>query len=133
MLIPPEAGIEFWRRSFRLERGEAAASCIEVTDDYKLKGVPAEAGTVFYSLITPCEPLLCSEGCLRLEYAPGKSAWLAYDSEHLEASIERTPELGSRLIRNWGAAMYRIVLREIGPVLSGTRLIQIRQEAEGSR
>lgn len=119
---PPEAGIVSWRRTFRLHR--AAEPAIEVTDAFVLT---APSQRIFYSLITPCEPIRSPKevGKLRFEYAPGRWAALTFDAERLSADIERIGELGSRLRRNWGDNMYRIVLREQAPVTVAERVIRI--------
>src|SRR6185437_11500197 len=87
-------------------------------------GAPAE---IFHSLITPCEPSIEGDdsGEIRLTYAPGKHAVVHYNAEHLRARIEKIDHMDSRLRRNWGDRMYRIVLEERQPVAAGERMITV--------
>lgn len=120
---PEEAGIATWERTVRLERDGVAA--VTVRDAFAMKdGVPAE---MFHSLMTPCEPAVEGEdgGEIRLTYAPGKQAVVRYDAEHLRARIEKIDRMESRLRRNWGDNMYRIVLEERNPVAAGERTIAV--------
>lgn len=117
---PAEAGIGFWRRTVRLVRGPEAA--VEVVDEFALTGEPAG---VFYSLMTPCAPELAGEGIVRLRYAPDRTARIRYDSAFATARIEPVERMESRLRRNWGDSMYRIVLEERGPVSGGSRRIAV--------
>ncbi|WP_217594705.1 heparinase II/III family protein [Cohnella sp. GbtcB17] len=122
---PAEAGIRVWRRTFTLDRAERPQ--IEIADRFELDN---ETSDLFYSLMTPCEPLPAADGTIRLEYAPGRAAVLAFDRDHLEAVVEPISTMASRLIRNWGERMYRIVLREKRPTRSGSRTIRIYREED---
>jgi hypothetical protein len=103
---PAAAGVDSWIRTVRLLRGSDAA--VEVVDDYRLS---QEGGPVSRSLMTPCPPRL-SPGRIGLEYAPGKTVTLFYDGKGTEAKSEEIALVESRLRRNWGEQMYRIVLTE---------------------
>ena len=117
---PEEAGIEAWNRAVRLVRDESAF--IEIIDDYKLAGVTSD---VYYTLMTPCEPVISMPGEIKIEYIQGKTAKLQYDDAALSASIERIELVDSRLKRNWGDVMYRIVLTETAAVMEGVRRLMI--------
>ncbi|CAM3296418.1 heparinase II/III family protein [Paenibacillus lupini] len=121
---PEKAGIETWERTVRLDRD--GVSAVTVRDAFVMKdGAPAE---IFHSLITPCEPATHGEdsGEIRLTYAPGKQAVVRYDAEFLRARFEKIDNnMESRLRRNWGDRMYRIVLEERQPIAAGERMIAV--------
>ena len=87
-------------------------------------GDPAD---VFYSLMTPCEPELAGAGRLRLTYAPGKHAIVSFDAGRLDVRIEPV-EMESRLRRNWGDRMFRVVLAEKERLNEGIRTMTVRLE-----
>lgn len=123
---PEEAGIATWERSVRLDRDGVPS--VTVRDVFTMQdGVPAE---MFHSLVTPCEPVIKDEGSgeILLTYAPGKQALIRYEAEHLRARIERIDYMDSRLRRNWGDRMYRVVLEERQPVAAGERSIFVTLE-----
>lgn len=117
---PEAAGIDFWIRTCCLERGECAS--VEIIDEFRLK---TPAGDVIYSLMTPCEPKAESPGEIRLEYEKGRQALVRYDEAHLSVGCERIEITESRLKRNWGDVLYRIVLTEKTEVIQGQRKISI--------
>jgi len=65
------------------------------------------------------------EGLIRLELPDGQCAWLSYDSRGLTVEIQPIFSMESRLIRNWGTRMYRIVLTEKTASASGSRTVRI--------
>ncbi|WP_372633148.1 heparinase II/III family protein [Cohnella sp.] len=118
---PVEAGIERWRRTVRLVRGCEAA--VRVEDEFAMSGgIPAD---IFHSLMTPCEPRVIEEGTILLEYAPNRTAYVRYDCRQLRVRIEPIGFMDSRLRRNWGERMHRIVLEEKTPVAEGSRTLAI--------
>ncbi|WP_308638255.1 heparinase II/III domain-containing protein [Paenibacillus silvisoli] len=120
---PEEAGIAAWERTVRLDRDGVPS--VTVGDVFSMKdGAPAE---MFHSLVTPCDPIIGGEGSgeILLTYAPGKQAVIRYDAEQLRARIEKIDHMESRLRRNWGDRMYRIVLEERQPVAAGERTIAV--------
>lgn len=119
---PGEAGIIHWVRTCRLNRG--AASYVSVTDEYKLR--EAE-GNVEWNLMTPCAPEESSPGSIALEYAPGMFADFMYDAESLDVKVERIDCMESRLRRNWGDVMYRIVLSEKTPAAEASRTFTVEK------
>ena len=117
---PKEARIASWIRKCTLKRGYEAS--VEIVDDYKLY---EPTDDIRFNLITPCKPGLSPLGMIELEYEEGKKAAIYYDNEHLVVHIEKIPLEESRLKRNWGEVMYRIVLKEKAAVCQATRKIII--------
>lgn len=117
---PEDAGIVSWSRICRLNRGEQV--CVEIIDDYILK---EPASDIFFSLMTPWKPLLAPPGLIELEYAEGYKAVIRYPHEFLTARFERIDLEESRLKRNWGDVLYRIVLSEKASTLHGKRKVAI--------
>ncbi|QHT63168.1 hypothetical protein GXP70_26525 [Paenibacillus lycopersici] len=121
---PEESGIASWQRTFKLER--AGVPHIEIVDRYVLQEATSD---IYYSLMTPCEPIPAADGTYRFEYAPGRYAVLAFDRAHLRPIVEPIHTMESRLQRNWGERMYRLALHEREAAASGTRKLRIfRQE-----
>ena len=116
---PPETGMEYWRRTCRLNRG--ASSSVEIIDEYRFSSSP---GDVAWNLVTPCTARVVSPGTIELTHAGGGRVVLRFD-ETLDARIEPTPPLESRLRRNWGDAMYRVVLRETAGPMSATKTLTV--------
>jgi hypothetical protein len=102
---PGEAGIESWRRTCRLVRGENA--CVEITDEFALK---APTRDIMLSFMTPCEPDVSSPGVIALPVSGG-SVRLTYDAGTLAASVERIDFDDERLGLSWGDHLFRILLR----------------------
>lgn len=119
---PSEAGIESWIRKVRLLRGSDASIVVE--DEFAMRA--GATNEIFHSLMSPCKPEFTEAGTIRLEYAEGRKAILSYDAEHLEARCEPIEHMESRLKRNWGERMYRIVLEEKTRVAQGRRKLSIR-------
>ncbi|MBO7743003.1 heparinase II/III family protein [Paenibacillus sp. MWE-103] len=117
---PPEAGIASWRRTVSLRRSGRAA--VEVTDDFALVEPTSELA---YTLMTPCVPREIEAGLLRLDYAPDRFVTIAYDAERLTFASETIPVADSRLRRNWGDAVYRILFAEKAAVKEGRRILRI--------
>ena len=117
---PEQAGIDTWLRSCTLLRGTTPE--IRITDQYALRKPVVKLS---YNLITPCEPIADGQAAVRLTYAPGRDAILAFDDEHLDCRFERIRLEDERLRSNWGACVYRIVLTEKAPVHVGTRTLKI--------
>jgi hypothetical protein len=117
---PQEAGIDSWNRTIRLVRADKVS--VEVIDDFRLTNPSSDT---FYSLMTPCEPIVIS-GEIKLAYSEGKAAFLQYDEANLSVTIDTIQLTESRLNRNWGDKMYRIVLKEKSAVQKGIRKISIR-------
>jgi hypothetical protein len=97
---PPEAGVKFWRRSLRLERGRNA---LEWRDSYQLSkdGVP-----VTLTLMTPCEVDTSRSGELQL----GGILRVTYDPAVWTPHVEEIQLDDKRLSGVWGERLRRIRL-----------------------
>jgi hypothetical protein len=119
---PAEAGMEYWRRTCRLNRGDSPS--VVIIDDYKLTG---SAASVEWNLMTPLKPQQASPGRIEVEYAPGERAAIFYDADSLNICVEAIDFMESRLRRNWGDVMYRIVLSEKSKMTQAVRTVIIRK------
>jgi len=99
---PKEAGIKKWNRSITLNRQERA---IIVNDFFKLD---RERSFDRY-LITPVKPEITSWG---LKLMMDDERIEVQLSDECEIIIEEIPMRESRLRRNWGEMLYRIILRK---------------------
>ena len=111
---PPEAKLQRWIRSVRLDRGRGE---IEVVDDYALAG-PARIITL--TLMTPCLVQRPAPGKLSLE----GTLQIAYDAV-LSPAIEEIKLQDGQLRSVWGEKLYRILLRAENPPLRGKWTLKI--------
>lgn len=106
---PKEAGLESWRRTFRLDRER---NQVVIRDDYALARAAKE---ITLTLMTPCRVSLEAPGklslagTLRVEYDPA-----------LTPAVEEIPLEDSRLRGAWGERLYRILLRATNPAQRAT-------------
>lgn len=125
---PPEAGIESWRRTLRLVRGEEAA--IEILDDFKLS---RSATDVVSHLMTPCAPQFGTDGTLWLKAptSPGSADHptlrMAFDATQFDISCESIPIEDPKLAKAWGSQIHRIRLVSRQPVRQGVWRLTIAQ------
>lgn len=98
---PPQAGINFWKRSYHLAKDQ-----LTVTDTYNIKNATAANRIHFLSWgeINPAVP-----GKITIN-AAGKKAELLYDSKIFIADTEPIPLDDKRLSNVWGNTIYRITL-----------------------
>jgi hypothetical protein len=96
----PEAGLDFWRRTMRLDRRKNA---IEIRENYSLKKA---AGNITLTLMTPVKPAEVSAGMLALE----NRAKVLYDSKALRPVVEEVVLKDGRLRASWGERLYRVLL-----------------------
>lgn len=96
---PPEAGVESWKRTLRLDRRKNA---IELVDSYALKKPPRD---LTLTLMTPWKAEQSEPG--KLAFAPVNAAVL-YEPGRLEPSIEEVPLKDERLRSVWGERLYRV-------------------------
>jgi hypothetical protein len=118
---PEAAGIESWRRTCRLVRGDSP--CVEIRDELAL-ATPSD--DVILSLMTPCRPRVASPGVIELA-GPERMWRLAYDSGALTAPVEEMPLDDERLRSSWGDRLFRIELRVKERVERGAWLITLSQ------
>ncbi len=105
---PPQAHLERWIRSVRLDRGRGE---IELVDDYALA---SQAKVITLTLMTPC---------LVTQHGPGKlslagTLQIAYDAT-LSPAIEEIKLEDGQLRNVWGEKLYRILLKAENPPQRG--------------
>jgi hypothetical protein len=116
---PIETNAESFVRSVSLKRGDNAA--VTVTDEYRFNEPPTQ-GTA-WNWMTLYEPKLTEEGIVI--DCEGSAAVLKYDRDKLCAVIEEKPLEDSRLRQNWGGRVYRVVLTQKQPEISGAASFEI--------
>jgi hypothetical protein len=110
---PPEAGIDSWKRTFRLVRGE-----VGITDEYALRRAPKN---ITLTLMTPCEVSRPAPGTLAL----AKRAVVHYDAAVFQPAVEEIKLQDSKLRRSWGQRIFRITLRADSPPQRATWTLRI--------
>ena len=119
---PKEAGIDSWVRTVSMERGGDAV--ITITDRYSLE----KPSIAEYHFMTVAEPVVAEDGLIRLHSASGRTVYFRFDANSLTPEIEFRELSESRLVRNWGNAMYRITLKEKSPTASAERTVKITRD-----
>jgi hypothetical protein len=108
---PPDAGLDSWKRTFRLDREKNE---IEVADSYILK---KPARQITQTLMTPCKPEQAAPGRLKLQ-APGFRSGpvtILYDARVFTPAVEEVKLEDERLKSSWGERLYRILLTAADP------------------
>jgi hypothetical protein len=106
---PPEAGINRWTRTIRLNRGQS----VTVEDAYELDHPPL---SLVMNLLTPCTVSLNTPGIIRLSSASlpdgriSGSGVVHYDGDRFTASIEPITISDTRMSRVWGERISRVLL-----------------------
>ncbi|MFD0693453.1 heparinase II/III family protein [Paenibacillus sp. GCM10027628] len=103
---PEAAGIDSWKRTCSLYRDQA--SYIEIVDDFELTQATDD---IIVHLMTPCMPLINSDGSILLQNPGGEKVYIHYDSSNLQAASETIELTDERLSAVWGDCMYRIILK----------------------
>jgi len=106
---PPQANLESWRRTLRLDR---TRNEIELVDEYSLKK-PAKQITL--TLMTPCAVTQEGPGRLSLAVAAGTSVRVVYDAAVFKPAVEEIRIEDGRLRSAWGERVYRILLKADNP------------------
>jgi hypothetical protein len=119
----PEAGIQHWWRTFRLQRGKG----IEITDEVALARPVVE---ISLSLLTPCEVEVAQTGTLFLKEARLKDERFSAEGRLLypmdfQVSVERIPTQDENLGSVWGDHLNRIVFKALKPPLLGAWKFEI--------
>ncbi|MGE5567607.1 MAG: heparinase II/III family protein [Rhodospirillales bacterium] len=109
---PPEARLESWGRTLRLDRGK---NQIELADEYVLRQ-PAKEITLTF--MTPCR-VESGAGKLTLTVAPGKTVSIFYDGGVFKPDVEEIAIKDARLRSAWGDRLFRILLRAANPGVRG--------------
>ncbi|MCF7848867.1 MAG: heparinase II/III-family protein [Kiritimatiellales bacterium] len=129
---PPEAGIEAWKRSLKLKRGE----CVEITDEYALTQT---AEGVELSLLTPCEVRMGDPGTVLLEEVDldaertSASGVIDYEADRLSVAVEKIPIVDDKLRVVWGDCIHRLVFQVETPTQSGSLTLRIRDHVQNHR
>lgn len=111
---PAEAGIQQWKRTVRLDRGEQ----VIVIDEYAFSKPVDE---VVVSVVTPCAVDLSEPGVVGfqaraiLDGRVSGSGRLVYDADTFTASTEIIPIGDERMGGAWGQEIYRVVLTAAAP------------------
>ena len=96
----PEAGIDTWKRTYRLDRTKNA---VEIREDYSLK---KPAGVITLTLMTAGKPTQKAPGVVDLA---GKAV-ARYDPQVFRPKIEQIALKDGRLRSAWGDTLWRILL-----------------------
>jgi hypothetical protein len=106
---PAEAKVKSWRRTHRLNRGDAPS--VEIIDRYALDGPGRQ---ISLSLMTPCKVAVAAPGRLALtgEGDTRPRATIEFDAAKLMPSVETIPTGDARLKSVWGEHVYRILLQQ---------------------
>ncbi|NOU74768.1 heparinase [Paenibacillus sp. LMG 31458] len=103
---PETAGIDSWKRTYSLYRGQE--SYIEIVDDFELIQATDD---IIVHLMTPCMPLINSNGSILLQNPGGEKVYIHYDGSNLLAASEAIKLTDERLQAAWGDCLYRIILK----------------------
>ena len=115
-----DAGIKTWKRAVELQRGANAA--VIVTDDFALE----KADSCSYNFITQSKPVY-ENGRIVVNCGGGTSGVLLFDNAEMDVKIEEIVLEDTRLQRNWGERLYRVVLTEKNPAQNGERVFRIER------
>ena len=116
---PKESGIASWWREVALERDKKQ---ICLTDAFELKAKTDDVCRYFMTNRTPVD----KGGEVHLVKEGERTAVMTYDAATTQAIIEEIPIEESRVKRNWGDMMYRVVLKEREVVDAGRRVVCVR-------
>lgn len=105
----PEAGVERWIRTVRLERGAGARPArVVLEDEWRLREV-AEPRALALHLMASGPVDCATDGVLRCA-APTRPLRVTYDAAALMARVEEIKIDDARLSPVWGERVYRVVL-----------------------
>jgi hypothetical protein len=112
---PPDAGIETWRRTLRLDRTK---NLVEVRDAWVLQ---KPGGTVQLTLMTAVKPEI-SEHVLRLNHGLHVAV-----PDIMSPSVEEIRTEDARLRPVWGDRVYRVLLTVSPASVKGETVLRISQ------
>jgi hypothetical protein len=120
---PPEAGIETWKRTLRLDREKNA---VELRDAYVLQ---RDGGSVALTLMTPCTVAQSGKGEITLSggLLPRGRLKVSFPSG-MEVKTETVATTDARLRPVWGAQLYRVLLSAGKLPAKGEFVVRITQE-----
>ena len=109
---PETAGINYWKRTIRLNRGKN----IEITDSYSLKN---KSNELTLSILTPCNVTIPEKGKIELTDTQSSSepvsVQLIYDAGRLTPEVEKIAIDDRRLKSVWGGQINRIIFKADNP------------------
>ncbi len=115
---PPQAGLDRWRRSVRLDR----ATGVRIHDEYRLS---RPIGRLTISVLTPCAARIDPPGTVVLaerEIVDGRSSAsgvLTFDHRAFSATLERIDIHDDRLAASWGNELTLVVFTAQSPQPNG--------------
>lgn len=121
---PPEAGLQTWQRTIRLERGQG----VQIEDTYQLSSAPT---TLTMSLLTPCAVDPGTAGQINLSPRPlangrkAGSGTVAYDAAKFAATVEPVAITDERLGGVWGEQVFRVLLTATHPLPQDTWTLRV--------
>ncbi len=118
---PPDAHIESWNRTLRLNR---AKNEIEMADDFALRQA---AKNITLTLMTPCAVSTGTPGELSLAMPSGKPVRIFYQARALAPTVEEVRLEDPQLRRTWGDRLFRILLRAEAPPPKAAWTLRIAQ------
>jgi hypothetical protein len=110
---PKEAGLDYWRRTLRLDR---AADRVEIHDEYALNKPAPDITLTLMSAAKP-EPAGAGELILRGEKFRSPAVKLSFDGGVFRPRVETIEVTDARLLSSWGGRLYRILLAAERPPL----------------
>ena len=127
---PKEAGVETWRRTVTLERGER----VVIQDSFTLNAVKE---ALRLNMMSPRKPEVMGDGTVRLAGArpegplepedpdPPSDIFIRFDGSRFRAAVETIPVEDAHLRSSWGPTLYRIVLTAKETLSAGTVSVQV--------
>ena len=123
---PQEAGLKYWLRTIRLNRGQS----VTLEDNYELDHTPQ---SLTLSLLTASYVLPDTAGVIQLISTDlpndrmSGSGVIRYDAGRLAPSVEPIAITDSRMSHVWGARLYRILLAATAPCEQDTWKLEISE------
>ena len=120
---PPEAGIETWVRTLRLDRRN---NQVEITEDFRLN---KPADRIELTLMTPADVSTAAPGELVLTgglLGPIRVK-VIYDANVLAPKVETIPVADARLAAVWGKRLHRVLLAALKPARQGNWSVRVMQ------
>ena len=109
---PETAGLNYWKRTVRLNRGKN----VEITDSYSLKN---KSNELTLSIMTPCNVTILEKGKIELQDTQSSSepvsVQLSYDARKLTPKVEKIAINDNRLKSLWGSQINRIIFHADNP------------------
>jgi len=115
---PPEAGVNQWIRTIRLNRGEE----VIITDAFDLI---QQTQDIQLTLMTVCQVDLDNSGQIHLKHESGVSLKILFDSAKLIPSLETISITDNSLKKVWGDRLKRILLRANSPAARDSWVMRI--------